>query len=59
MFGNSEEALKEVEELGRSNKTKTFTCGNNSTKSDNINAKDIVTYHIYHDNKIEKHIPKK
>ncbi|WP_183037447.1 hypothetical protein [Chryseobacterium sp. AG363] len=54
-----EEALKEVEELGRSNKTKTFTCGNNSTKSDNINAKDIVTYHIYHDNKIEKHIPKK
>ncbi|MCC3217594.1 hypothetical protein LIV57_20230 [Chryseobacterium sp. X308] len=54
-----EEALKEVEELGRSNKTKTFTCGNNSTKNDNINAKDIVTYHIYHDNKIEKHIPKK
>ncbi|MGX5686506.1 hypothetical protein ACWKWW_18295 [Chryseobacterium cucumeris] len=54
-----EEALKEVEELGRSNKTKTFTCGNNSTKNNNINAKGIVTYHIYHDNKIEKHIPKK
>ncbi len=54
-----EEALKEVEELGQSNKTKTFTCDNNSTKNDNISAKDIVTYHIYHDNKIEKHIPKK
>ncbi|QRA42204.1 hypothetical protein [Chryseobacterium cucumeris] len=54
-----EEALKEVEELGRSNKTMTFTCGNNSTKNDSVNAKDIVTYHIYHDNKIEKHIPKK
>lgn len=53
-----EEALKEVEDLGKSHKTKTFTCGVSSTQNDKINAKDIVTYHIFHDGKIEKHIPK-
>lgn len=54
-----EEALKEVENLGQSNKAKIFTCENINKTDDKVNAKDIVTYHIYHNNKIEKHIPKK
>ncbi|MEC3875466.1 hypothetical protein [Chryseobacterium salviniae] len=54
-----EEALKEVEDLGKSNKTKTFTCENINKTNDKVNAKDVVTYHIYSGGKIEKHIPKK
>ncbi len=54
-----EEALKDVEDLGKSNKPKTFTCENINKTNDKVNAKDVVTYHIYGGGKIEKHIPKK
>jgi len=54
-----EEALQEVEELGKANKTKIFICEHNIIKNNNINTRDIVTYHIFYDNKIEKHIPQK
>ncbi|UFH30396.1 hypothetical protein LNP04_10425 [Chryseobacterium sp. C-71] len=36
----------------------TFECGNNGQADIQINAKDIVTYHIYENGTIEKHIPK-
>ncbi|WP_144283905.1 hypothetical protein [Chryseobacterium echinoideorum] len=36
----------------------TFECGNNGQADIQINAKDIVTYHIYENGRIEKHIPK-
>lgn len=43
---------------GINNKTSNFTCGIDNKKVDTINATSIVTYHIYADGKIEKHIPK-
>ncbi|OCK53154.1 hypothetical protein BA768_00940 [Chryseobacterium sp. CBo1] len=43
---------------GINNKTSKFTCRIDDKKIDTINATDIVTYHIYADGKIEKHIPK-
>lgn len=43
---------------GVNNKASNFTCGIDNKKVDTINATDIVTYHIYADGKIEKHIPK-
>jgi hypothetical protein len=48
-----EEALEEVENTGKSHKSKIFSCGLNN----NI-FNDIVTYHIHEDGTIEKHIPK-
>ncbi len=39
---------------GTSNKTSNFNCQKKTT----INAIGIITYHIYHDGKIEKHTPK-
>lgn len=51
--------LKYWKELGKENIEKKFTCLNGNTNSDSINAKDIITYHIYFDGNIEKHIPKK
>ncbi len=50
-----EEALIEVAKNGEKFKAKTFSCGAGNTP---INAKDIVTYRIYSDGKIEEHIPK-
>ncbi|MFZ0597439.1 MAG: hypothetical protein WAM46_10695, partial [Flavobacterium sp.] len=46
---------------GKTNKANEFTCAIKpiSVKPINANAKDIVTYRIYSDGKIEKHIPKK
>lgn len=43
---------------GINSKTSKFTCGIDDKKVDTLNATDIVTYHIYADGKIEKHIPK-
>jgi len=43
---------------GIKNKTSNFSCGIDD-KKDDIKATGIVTYHIYADGKIEKHIPKK
>lgn len=44
---------------GMNNKTSKFTCNINDKKENIIKATDIVTYHIYAEGKIEKHIPKK
>lgn len=44
---------------GIKNKTSNFTCGISDKKDDDVKATGIVTYHIYADGKIEKHIPKK
>ena len=41
---------------GQSNKASTFNCSGSLNSV--INAKDIVTYRIYSDGRIEKHIPK-
>lgn len=54
-----EEALEDVGNLGKSHKVKKFECGVNNATNEKINAKDIVTYHIYENGTIEKHIPKK
>lgn len=54
-----EEALEEVGNLGKSHKPKTFECGANNSTNEKINTEDIVTYHIYENGTIEKHIPKK
>jgi hypothetical protein len=53
-----EEALEDVGNLGKSHKATIFECGANNNTNENINAKDIVTYHIYENGTIEKHIPK-
>ena len=50
-----EEAINEIAKLGESKKSKKFSCGFGNTP---INAKDIITYRIYSNGKIEKHIPK-
>jgi len=45
---------------GKSNKANKFVCAlKTPAKPTNTNAKDIVTYRIYSDGKIERHIPKK
>ncbi|OWP82647.1 hypothetical protein BWK59_14750, partial [Flavobacterium davisii] len=41
---------------GKTNKESNFIC--NKTESTIINAKGIITYHIYMNGEIEKHIPK-
>ena len=42
---------------GKNNRANTYSCGAVQS-SESVNAKDIVTFHIYADGKIEKHIPK-
>jgi predicted Fe-Mo cluster-binding NifX family protein len=44
---------------GKNNRVNKFICGEiSNTNVTAINAKGIVTYHVYSDGKIEKHIPK-
>lgn len=47
--------LKVKEVAGKGYKARIFTCNFGKTP---LNAKDIITYHIYNNGKIEKHIPK-
>lgn len=49
--------LKVKEVSGLNNKASDFICNTDSTNS--LNAKDIITFHIYANGSIEKHIPKK
>lgn len=51
-----EEAINDFYNEGKAVKTTTFTCQN--VQASTATAKDLVTYHIYSDGKIEKHIPK-
>ncbi|EJL74230.1 hypothetical protein [Chryseobacterium populi] len=51
-----EEAINDFYNEGKSVKATTFTCQN--VQASKATAKDIVTYHIYNDGRIEKHIPK-
>ncbi|WP_131368743.1 hypothetical protein [Chryseobacterium luteum] len=44
--------------LGLVNKEDSFECGNNNSSSDTFDANEVITYHIYAEGKIEKHIPK-
>lgn len=41
-----------------SNKVSIFTCATAKSNTDKVNTKDIITFHIFFDGKIEKHIPK-
>ena len=43
---------------GSGSKERDFECGQANSGPQDVNATDIVTYHIYSDGKIEKHIPK-
>lgn len=43
---------------GAAYKVSKFSCGNTDNSNNNVNAKEIVTFRIYADGKIEKHIPK-
>ncbi|MFC6269784.1 hypothetical protein [Frigoriflavimonas asaccharolytica] len=55
------EVTKEIEnwyERGKKEKTEKFECGLNSNSQNDLNAKDVITYHIYDNGTIEKHIPK-
>ncbi|GAB0156699.1 hypothetical protein CHRYSEOSP005_19660 [Chryseobacterium sp. Alg-005] len=51
-----EEAINDFYNEGKSVKATTFTCQN--VQATQATAKDIITYHIYSDGRIEKHIPK-
>ena len=51
-----EEAIDDFYNEGKGLKAKTFTCQN--IKTSEIITKDIITYHIFSDGRIEKHIPK-
>lgn len=55
------EVRKEIEswyQRGSKFKSKTFQCNLDNNSNKEINAKDIVTYRIYDNGTIEKHIPK-
>ncbi|MBB6369170.1 hypothetical protein [Chryseobacterium shigense] len=43
---------------GDAYKTSKFSCGNGNSSNNNIDSKEVVTFHIYFDGKIEKRIPK-
>ncbi|MCX8523670.1 DUF4280 domain-containing protein [Chryseobacterium formosus] len=54
------EVRKEIEswyEKGGQHKAKIYECDADNNSNENINAKDIVTFHIYDNGTIEKHIP--
>ncbi|CAA7387185.1 hypothetical protein [Chryseobacterium fistulae] len=53
-----EEALKEVEDLGKLNKAQNFICRVNKGQNEKNNTKDIITYNIFSGGKIEKLVPK-
>ncbi len=49
---------KKSKEEGVGKKESNFSCKNVAEKSVKIDTKGVVTYHIYSDGRIEKHIPK-
>ncbi|SUV53256.1 hypothetical protein [Bergeyella zoohelcum] len=52
------ERFHDSKDKGKENKADKFICSS-SKKESNIGLEDIVTYHIYANGEIEKHIPKK